>query len=461
MEDLLKNILKVCEKNGAEFSDVRIFRDKNTVIKKDNKKRFAELNERYFAVIRVLKDGFFRYATTSIINKKSLENLAKNICYDSEYKKNTQIELLKPIKKIVKNRVKKRPEEISVEKKINDVEEIFNLSTSNKKIKSSKIVYTDSEEVMYFMSSEDRYVEQTLTKTNLIIYVNARQNNIVTESFESYGGAKGYEVVEEIDESEINDIIEKAILQLNGIKCPKGNFSVVVDGSVAGVIAHEIIGHPSEADFIINKRSFLSDLLGKEIANKNVSIIDDATICGNGFYFFDHEGVEGQKTYIIKNGILNSFLHSRETSSFFSKKYNEKIKSTGNGRLQGLGRKIFVRMSNTYFKPGNYNIEELFWGIKKGVYAIKNVCGMEDPAGKGFYVSCLMGYLIENGKITKPIRGEVVLTGNVLDLLKNITAVGKDFSLNPGGCGKGHEDFVRVGTGGPHLRIENITVGGI
>jgi TldD protein len=461
MEDLLKNILKVCEENKAEFSDIRIFKDKNTVIKKDSKKRSVEINERCFTVLRVLKDGFFRYATTTKINRKNLENIAKSICYDSKYKQNKQIEFLRPIKKIVKNRVKRRPEEISLEKKVNDIEEIFSISTSNKKIKSSRIVYSDSYDVMYFMSSEDRYIEQTLTKTNIIIYVNARQNDIVTESFESFGGAKGYEVVEEIDENKINEIVGKAVEQLNGKRCPKGNFPVVVDGSVAGVIAHEIIGHPSEADFIINERSFLSNLLGKEIANKNVSIIDDATIEGNGFYFFDHEGIEGQKTYIIKNGFLNSFLHSRETASFFSKKYNEKVRSTGNARLQGLGRKIFVRMSNTYFKPGDYNKEELFLGIRKGIYAIKNVCGMEDPAGKGFYVSCLMGYLIENSKITKPIRGEIVLTGNVLDLLKNITAVSKDFHLNPGGCGKGHEDFVRVGTGGPHIRIENITVGGI
>jgi TldD protein len=459
MEDLLKNVLKVCEENGAEFSDVRIFRDKNTIIKKDNTKKSVELNEKIFAVIRVLKDGMFRYATTTRINKKDMEEMAKKICYKSETKRKLQIKSLKPLRKIIKNKVEKDPNEISIKDKVNDIERIFKLSVSNKKIKSSKISYSDSEDVMYFMSSEDRYIEQTLTKTNIIIHVNARQNDIVTESFEGFGGAKGYEVVEEIDENKINEIVDKAIIQLNGKKCPKGNFPVVVDGGVAGVIAHEIIGHPSEGDFVINKRSFLADLFRKEIANKNVSIIDDATIKGNGFYFFDHEGIEGQKTYIIKNGLLNSFLHSRETATLFSKMYGE-VKSTGNARLQGLGRKIFVRMSNTYFKPGDYNQNEIFWGIKRGIYAIKNVCGMEDPAGKGFYVSCLMGYLIENGKITKPIRGEIVLTGNVLDLLKNITAVAKDFSLKPGACGKGHEDFVKVGTGGPHIRIENITVGG-
>jgi len=460
MEDLLRSVLKVCEDSGAEFSDIRVFRDKNTFIRKDNVKRVLGSDEKFFAVIRVLKDGTFRYATTTNLEKRYMKELSKKICYDSEYNQNVQIKFLKPIKKIVKNRVEKNPGEISIENKVKDIEKIFNLSVSNKNIKSAKVFYNDYENIMYFMSSEDRYIEQTITRTNIIIHVNARKNNIITESFESYGGAKGYEVVENIGEKEVNEIVDKAIIQLKGKKCPKGNFCVVVDGSVAGVIAHEIMGHPSEADFVINERSFLSELFKKEIANRNVSIIDDSTINGNGFYFFDHEGIPGQKTYIIKNGVLNSFLHSRETASVFSKKFDEETNSTGNGRTQGLGRKIFVRMSNTYFKPGDYNTQELFLGIKKGIYAIKNVCGMEDPAGKGFYVSCLMGYMIENGKITKPIRGEVVLTGNVLEMLKNITAISKDFSLNPGSCGKGHEDFVRVGTGGPHIRIENLTVGG-
>ena len=430
--------------------------DRNTLVAKNNIEEKVRENCFSGSSIRVLFKGTWGYGTTQSTDMKSLMTATKKAVKfaKANNKNNFGLAPMKPIKDRVENKVKINPHDVSMEEKVSAVEEIFNNAGEDEKIKTISVSYSDSDNKMYFSNSEGSYIEQNIISSRAVLSVNARSGNKITESYDASGGAMGFESVKYFDENAIKKIVDYAKLQLNAAKCPKGNITAVVDGSVAGLLAHESLGHPSEADFVMNGRSFLSGLIGKKLADKSVSIIDDATVNGSGKYFYDDEGVRGQKTFIIKNGILNSYLHSRETSSKFG------VESTGNGRTQGIGRKIFVRMSNTYFDKGDHKFDEMFEGIKHGIYVIKNLCGMEDPAGGSFYASCLMGFLIEHGEITKPIRGEIVLTGNVLEILKNITAVGDDVVLNPGSCGKGPEDWVSAGTGGPHLRIEKIMVGG-
>jgi len=456
MEDELSKIIKAGLELGAEFVDARIFMDRNTLVAKNNIEEKVRENCFSGSSIRVLFKGTWGYGTTQSTDMKSLMTATKKAVKfaKANNKNNFGLAPMKPIKDRVENKVKINPHDVSVEEKVSAVEEIFNNAGEDEKIKTISVSYSDSDNKMYFSNSEGSYIEQNIISSRAALSVNARSGNKITESYDASGGAMGFESVKYFDEAAIKKIVDYAKLQLNAAKCPKGNITAVVDGSVAGLLAHESLGHPSEADFVMNGGSFLSGLIGKRLADRSVSIIDDATVNGSGKYFYDDEGVRGQKTFIIKNGILNSYLHSRETSSKFG------VESTGNGRTQGIGRKIFVRMSNTYFDKGDYKFDEMFEGIKHGIYVIKNLCGMEDPAGGSFYASCLMGFLIERGEITKPIRGEVVLTGKVLEILKNITAVGDDVVLNPGSCGKGPEDWVSAGTGGPPLRIEKIMVGG-
>ncbi|MEE8357896.1 MAG: TldD/PmbA family protein, partial [Candidatus Hydrothermarchaeales archaeon] len=233
---------------------------------------------------------------------------------------------------------------------------------------------------------------------------------------------------------------------------PSGAFDLVLDPNLTGVFIHEALGHAVEADLILQDESILKGKLGEEIASDLVTVYDDPTLEGSfGFYSYDSEGVKGEKTTLIEDGVLKSYLHSRETSSRLGQR------NTGNARAQSFGNQPIVRMSNTYVKPGDHDIEELFEGIKHGIYLKGSKGGEVDTARGVFQFSAEEGFLIEEGEITKPIK-DVALSGETLEILRRISALGNDFDLSIGFCGKAGQ-AVPVGDGGPHIRTF-ATVGG-
>jgi len=146
-------------------------------------------------------------------------------------------------------------------------------------------------------------------------------------------------------------------------------------------------------------------------------------------------------------------MHSRETAGLMG------VRSTGNGRAQSPGSRVYVRMSNTFIAPGDWDPHEIIEDTRRGVYVVKAMGGMEDPVGGGFQVSALKAWLIEKGELKKLLRA-VSISGKALDILKRVDAVGKDFTLTPGTCGKGYSgDIVPVTTGGPTVRVSEMIVG--
>ena len=199
--------------------------------------------------------------------------------------------------------------------------------------------------------------------------------------------------------------------------------------------------------------SILKDKIGTQIASDIVNIFDDASLRdGFGYYPYDVEGVKTKPNQLVKDGKLISLLNSRSTSSKLG------MKSSGNARSIIADQPI-VRMSNTFLQPGDMEVSELFEGIDNGIY-LKGSRGGQVDTGKGiFQFNAAEGYMIENGEITTPLR-DVSLSGNILETLKNIDAIGNDFKLSVGFCGKGGQT-APVGDGGPHTRILNALVGGM
>jgi TldD protein len=221
---------------------------------------------------------------------------------------------------------------------------------------------------------------------------------------------------------------------------------------MTGTFAHESFGHGCEADQIVRKRSYIVPYFGRRMGFDKLNICDDATIAGGyGSYLFDDEGIKGRKTYILRNGVLEGYLHERFSASLM------KADPTGNGRRESFLRKLFVRMTNTYVEPGDHSLDEMIEGISDGVMLVHSVSGMEDPLAGGMELKSKKGYVIEKGKIGR-VLSALTVTENVPDFIASIDAVGRkeQFETERGTCGKGYEDYVPVGDGGVYIRAKAV-----
>jgi TldD protein len=247
--------------------------------------------------------------------------------------------------------------------------------------------------------------------------------------------------------------LERAILMLDAIPCPAGNMMVLMDGSAGGTMIHEACGHGLEADIIQKDFSAFRDRIGEQVASPLVTLIDDATEAGRyGSFKFDDEGTPGQRTVLISDGVLRSYM-----TDILSAKIGE-LPLTGNGRRESYQYQPMPRMSNTFVASGTSCFDEILDGIGKGFLVRKMGGGEVNPTSGDFVFYVSEGYMIENGKIGRAVKG-ATLTGNGPEALKNIVAVGTNLVLDPGTCGKSAQS-VPVTDGQPTILISSLTVGG-
>ena len=225
----------------------------------------------------------------------------------------------------------------------------------------------------------------------------ASDNGRTEMYYDFIDGSKGMELFERKDLNEFGSSVAKeAVKTLSAVKPPSGLTTCVSDPAISGLLAHEVMGHASEADEVVKKRSFLTGAVGKQVANDQITMVDDGTLEGAyGSMVFDDEGTPSSRTTIIKNGIYTGYMHDLETAAEMG------VKSTGNGRAQDFGRRMWVRMTNTFFEAGKWSLEEMLEEVKDGVMTDKMISGMEDPVGGGFEAKSLRGFLIEHGKSHK------------------------------------------------------------
>jgi TldD protein len=391
------------------------------------------------------------------MEKTRLEELVKYLVRSRpKVADGVKLEELKPSKLDITMRVKKNPADISLESKLEDVRNFHKAARDlDERIINVTTRYAGSRIERIFVNSEGSSMRQEVTRTRFSIFAVARENGTIRSDYEVLGGTKGYEVVEECDFNAVaKKTVDSSIELLKAKTPPSGECPVIVDSSMAGLIAHESFGHGLEADQVIRQRSYLAGLIGKQVASESTTIIDSSIVPGgHGSYVFDDEGVPSRENILLENGILKKFLTDRYSSSALE------CEPTANCRVESYLTKHFVRMSNTYFAAGDMTLEELLEPVKKGVMLVHSSFGMEDPLGGGMQCTSNKGYMIEHGQIGAPLA-EVSLSGSVLEVLKSIDGVGKDLELVSGTCGKGSEDYVPEGDGGPCLRIQKAIVSG-
>lgn len=325
---------------------------------------------------------------------------------------------------------------------------------AHESVQTSSVCYRDSAVHATFVSTDGAEIEQETVFCGASIVAIAKDGMNVQRASKSVGDLRGYQVVADLDE-ECEKVVERAVGLLAAEPVKGGQYTVIADPALAGVFAHEAFGHLSEADFVYENPQLAQIMqLGKRFGPNHLSIVDDPTLDTlAGSYRYDSEGTPGRRTHLIREGILVSRLHSRETAA----KMGED--PTGNARAITCEHQPIVRMSNTYIEPRDWGFDALVADTGEGLYACGSLGGQTDM--EMFTFSAEEAFLIRDGRIAERVR-EVVLTGNVFDTLANIDAIGSDLEFlgGLGGCGKEGQGPLRVSTGAPHIRIRNCLVGG-
>ena len=459
MKELLTKINEAAvQKFGAEYAEARAQSVSKTMLTvKEGRVEAAKQGIENGVALRVLANGAWGFASVGSLDPEILTSAVSEAC---KMAKAASLRLKAPIvlakNKVVEDRVqvkpKKNPSEISMEEKIKNALALSSYTLGfDKRVKSCTIDYLDSAGISYFANSEGTWIEQDKLYVWSRLTAAAKQKGVFTFSREEIGSTGGYEVFDtETPETVGKRLAERAIQQL-GAQPPKGGASSVVLGTnVVGVFVHEAFGHLAEADLALSG-GLLANTIGKKVASDVVTFYDDGTINDAfGSFEYDDEGVKTQKTQLIKDGVVTGLLHNRETA----RKFN--TEPTGNARAEDFRVEPIIRMRNTFMAPRDHSFEELIEDVRSGYY-FKSFRGGQANIDGTFQVGIQEGYEIVNGELGEPVRNASI-SGNTLETLFKVEAVGKDFELWPGRCGKGQTAFVC--DGGPHIRVREVTVGG-
>ncbi|MCT8998642.1 metalloprotease TldD [Chelativorans intermedius] len=271
------------------------------------------------------------------------------------------------------------------------------------------------------------------------------------------GGRKGFGafVAEDSWRFAAGEALRQALVNLEAAPAPAGTFDIVLASGWPGVMLHEAVGHGLEGDFNRKKTSAFAGLLGSQVAAKGVTVVDDGTIAERrGSLTIDDEGTPSAHNVLIEDGKLVGYMQDRLNARLMG------MKPTGNGRRESYAHEPMPRMTNTFMLAGDHTPEEIIASVKKGIYAVSFGGGQVDITSGKFVFGCTEAYMIEDGKVTHPIKG-AMLIGNGPDAMHRVSMIGNDMKLDPGVgmCGKNGQG-VPVGVGQPHLRMDRMTVGG-
>jgi TldD protein len=291
----------------------------------------------------------------------------------------------------------------------------------------------------------------------LNVQVIVEQNGRREQGHSGGGGRYGYRELLENGRAHAfaAEAVRQALVNLEAVDAPAGGMTVVLGSGWPGILLHEAIGHGLEGDFNRKGSSAFAGRIGERVAAKGVTVVDDGTLDGRrGSLNIDDEGTPTECTMLIEDGILRGYMQDKLNARLMG------VKSTGNGRRESFAQLPMPRMTNTYMRGGDRDPQEIIASVKRGLYAVNFGGGQVDITNGKFTFSASEAYLIEDGKVTRPVKG-ATLIGNGPEALTRVSMIGNDMKLDEGVgvCGKDGQS-VPVGVGQPTLRIDNMTVGG-
>ncbi|MDQ4047914.1 MAG: TldD/PmbA family protein [Actinomycetota bacterium] len=354
--------------------------------------------------------------------------------------------------------VVQRPEDVEATRKADLLRSCDERArASDPEVVQVTVGYAESRRRVEVYNSDGLSAGDDRTRTRLSCQVVARrhadgQPRVETGS-DTRGGHGGFELLAEDPEAVAESAARKALTMLGARDAPVGRLPVVVGNGFGGVLLHEAVGHGLEADAVHKRASVYAGRLGDQLAQRGITAYDDGRRQGEwGSDGIDDEGTPTRRTTVIEDGRLTSYLYDRIRAR------TDGVDSTGNGRRESFRHLPLPRMTNTYFAPGDASPEDLIAGVERGLYAVSFGGGQVEPATGDFVFGVSEGYLIEDGKVTAPVRG-ATLVGNGIEALGAVEAVADDLLLATGYCGKAGQQ-VPAGVGQPHVFIRELTVGG-
>ncbi len=459
MKDFIKEkapyILSTLMSGGGEFGEIFFEDTKSTILNlEDNKIEKVSTGSDTGVGIRLIKNGKTIYGYTSEPTFENLMELARVL---SRHSSEGKVKVGQIYRKHEFN-VEIDPDSVSLSHKKDILQRANDIARSyDESIKQVSVTLRDVKRNILVINTLGEIVEDSQIRVVFFVESVASKNGLLYRGYESTGGSIGYELFNE-DYMNVIDYVatksaERAVLGLKAKPAPAGVFPVVISSEAGGTMVHEAVGHGLEADLVQQGLSVYTGKVGEKVASELVTVIDDATIKGkNGSFGYDDEGVKAQRKVLIENGYLKGYMYDRLRAM------KEGKDSTGNGRRDSYRNVPIVRMTNTYIDAGKDNPHDILADTKKGIYVVKMGGGQVNTVNGDFVFEVMEGYLIENGKITYPIRG-ATLIGNGPKVLQDIDAVGYDLGWAIGTCGKSGQ-AAPVSDAQPTIRIKQLTVGG-
>jgi TldD protein len=456
-EDLKKVIITALEK-GGEYADLFFEHSiSNTVSLRDGKVNTASSNIDFGVGVRVVTGEQTGYAYTEEITLDEMLKAAKVAArIASDNARHPSLDIT-PREFTNYYPIKTSWEDVTIQEKapflqkLND--RIFELDSRVTKVTISLF---DKSSVIMFYNSENTFYNDYRPMTTFSVTCVMEQNGELENNRSARSFTMGFEFLnDELIEEMAQEVVEKTSILFGAIKPKGGEMPVVMGSGGSGILLHEAIGHAFEADSNRKNISIFSDKLGKKICLESINVVDDGTIPNNrGSVNIDDEGNLGQKTYIVKDGILNSYLHDRMSAKYYG------IEPTGNGRRESFRHVPIPRMRSTYMEDGNISESDMIAEVKYGVYCDSFTNGQVDTGSGDFTFFVKSGYLIENGKKTNIIK-DINIIGNGPKALADITMVSNNSLIDNGTwtCGKQGQSCP-VTCGMPSALVSKLTVGG-
>jgi TldD protein len=456
--EMLQKVVAEAMSKGGDYADLFFEHKKsNSLGLEDGNVNRAFSNVGFGVGIRVLKGDQTGFAYSETVTPDAMLNAAKlaaNIANSSN--RFTPAAINERVPASYYN-IARKWEDVSVEDKVPFVQQINDkvFSLDEKVIKVNAFMSDETSYVLFY-NSEGRLTYDYRPMVSFGVVCIMQKDGKIENTYSARSFRKGFEwLTDNLVDELAHEAVDRTNLLFEAVKPKAGEMPVVMSAGGSGILLHEAIGHTFEADFNRKGTSIFSDKMGKKVAESFVNIIDDGTLENNrGSINVDDEGNDVQKTYLVKDGVLNSYIHDRISSKYYG------VEPTGNGRRESFRNIPLPRMRATYMETGPHTKDDIISSVDYGVY-VDNFSNGEVKIGAGdftFFVKS--GYLIEKGKLTQPIK-DVNIIGNGPQALADITMAADDYLIDNGTwtCGKDGQS-VPVTCGLPTVLVKKLTVGG-
>ncbi len=455
-KSIIEDIFFEALANGGDFAEIFVEDNFSTEIATVGGNIEKGMSGRDFGIgIRIFKGLSSVYAYTNDLSRDNLLNITRKIA--KAFKGDRKNIVINFDKNIIptKHPYTNLPSKVEFSKKMEFTNRAFTAAKDYDEIISQVTVnYLDQEQNVLIANTEGVYVEDTRVRTRMLIVAAAEHNGQIETGYVGPGALKGTEFYEKISiEDNAREAARNAKTMAMSDYCPAGNMPVVVDNGFGGLMFHEACGHSLEASSVAKGLSVFSNRIGEKIASDVVTLVDDGCITNSwGSLGVDDEGMRTQKNVLIENGILKGYMIDKLNARRMN------MAPTGSGRRQNYRYAPTSRMTNTYIDKGTSTKEEIIASTEKGLFAKYISAGSVNPVTGDFNFSLSEAYLIENGKITKPVKG-ATLIGNGNKILQDVDMVGNNLEIGQGYC-YAESGALFIGAGQPTIRVKTMTVGG-